>query len=187
MYANLVIKYIEYKSITCNFIKQIKSYITSIHSVKGYNNNNTTLLNIKYIIIYLLLKYKNIIEKLINYFDNKYELVEIKKTIDNKNITTILENTTISDTILMNTDSHNNISNYLPKVHTKFEICFPDKICLKKFLLEYRNYTLENIFKINNIKTNEDTVINIQYFEKGLKKEKILKYIDIKEIKLGLI
>lgn len=182
MYTHLIIKYAEYKSIIYNYIKYIKSYITDIHSIKGYINNNTINLHIRYIIIYLL-------QKIINYFDKNYELIEIKKIVNNNNTTIILENTTILNTIQSHSEYYATIPkmNYLPKVHTKFEICFPNKVCLKKFLLEYKNYTLENIFKINNIKTNEDTIINVQYFEKGIKKEVVHKYIDIKEMMLGLI
>lgn len=188
MYTHLIIKYAEYKSIVYNYIKYIKSYITDIHSIKGHVNNNTINLHIRYIIIYLLLSYKNIIEKLVNYFDKNYELIEIKKIINNNNAIILLEDTTLSNAIQSHIE-HHNVSkiNYSPKVYIKFEISFPSKICLKKFLLEYKNYTLENILKINNIKTTNDAIIYVQYFEKGIKKEITYAYLDIKEKQLGLV
>lgn len=180
MNSLIIIKYIEYKTIICNFFRTCKSYITTITSVKGFDTQTHNII-IRYFIMYLLYNIKRLIKNMMSSIDKEYKLIEIKRS-DDDNTCHILENIKIHQ-LVKNPMIKSDLQKH--RIYLKFEL---DSLCLKKYLKEYRenrdSHSLQNILLLNNINVDQDSNINIQYYDKGLKKNIVHKYDDIKDKKI---
>ena len=116
----------------------------------------------------------NLFGGLRNMIDIKADKAQITKITQTGEKTIILEKDSLS---LLDINNHLNIiqpdDNMLKHVFLTFELenSENEKICLKKFLVQYKDFneeyshTIENILLFNDIESNENSMINVKMFK----------------------
>ena len=169
------------------YLTNSKNYFFDVESVKVYSGNLEEETNIKdYTFRFYVLRYLISIETYISYLYDKIELenylsnkldidkgkIHLTKTNRNgrKNIIVDLNNSTLKD-IVLELDKRTKIEKKVDsKIVTVFKL---DENCIKKVAKNYKehsplnDHTLENILLFNELDYNKESLVKIEYFEKG--------------------
>uniref|UniRef100_A0A6C0ACM7 Uncharacterized protein n=1 Tax=viral metagenome TaxID=1070528 RepID=A0A6C0ACM7_9ZZZZ len=187
------------------YISNTKNYFFDVDSVKIYSKGLNQKTNIKnYTIRFYILRYLVSIEKCVgylsgnieleNYLSDKFDIDEgkihlIKKNKNGKkNIIVDLDNSTLKD-IIIELDKRTKIEEKIDsKIVTVFKL---DENCIKQVAKSYKehsplnDHTLENILLFNDLDYNKESLVKIEYFEKGRMIKLEYKVIDIAHLHIN--
>lgn len=163
---------------------EYKNKIFDISEVKVFNENEVEDYTYRFYFLRLL-NYTSF-DRAVEYFDVKEGKVHLVKNDirGEKSIIVDTENISLSEII--------NELNYRTKHSTKIDkkIITSMKLnnnCVKNILLNYKediiknDHTIENILLTNNIKYNDESIIDIEYFELGKRYKKSFIVNDVKK------
>lgn len=193
----LFYNFLYFKVYLMKWLSSIYRFFIQTKNVTIYNNGIKHNIFIRYLIIRILNSFIIILKNFRNLFDVEVDKIQIIKNYYNGNKTMIIDSIkhynnkiTIKD-VINYIHKKENIKNDLlgNKIFMKFELNNKNKkICLKKYILIYKDYkkeyhnTLNNILLFNDININDDdeTVIILKFFKDGKIHDKEIKYESIK-------
>jgi len=187
-YTNLIYYYLTCKQYCTNWYNSFIISTFGFTDMKISINNNHHSITFRYFLFMVLTNIMGLFNKLRTMIDITTTKAHITRITENGEKTIILEKDNVS---LCDINKHLEIiepsDSMLKQVFLIFELDNNDeKVCLKKYLVQYKDFeeeyqhTLENILFFNSIKTNNNSKINVKMF-KGAKMFNLqLPYIDIK-------
>lgn len=172
--ASLVICYMVTRSRIINYINTIKDAIRTVTDVKGINSIGDPVksLYLRYLLIKVLIFFKNFVSNAIRYIDSQYYLVEISKIENSTTNRRIYKMTSIED-IMSGDSTYEEVKSTPKRVYIRYSL--DDNLCLKHILQQYDGgENIKEILTLNGIKYNENSKIYVRYMDKGKIRDDII-------------
>lgn len=170
----IVVKLLEIKTTLLNMYHNIKCKITNTTTFIIDQKNEIY----RYYLIQILTNIKSLLQQVINLLDVRGELIECSKITNNKNITMIIDARNHNNSMVNIIEHLNNLNTEYnpvlnPNILLKCHLINSDnsRTCLKDCILKYNDSdklfdnTLDNILKLNGIKTDSDAKLDIIVFK----------------------